>query len=126
MGKMSMCLCFPYYILAWYVCALLFVPEQSRAVSMPQDPSVQRDGVYPREGTGWSKNQLVDAVLTAQGKHRLSSARSDFLVVRIFVVTEELKKGLGRARGALGWFSRGSLQSARASMGGRSLAGGDL
>lgn len=60
----------------------------------------------------------MDTVLTAQGKHREIPGRgSDLLVVRLFVVTDELKKGLGRASGALGWFYRRSLRRARVSVG---------
>ena len=64
----------------------------------------------------------MGAVLTAQGKHRvIPGSSSDLLVVRLFVVTEELKKGLGRANGALGWFYRRSLRRARVSVGERCL-----
>lgn len=64
----------------------------------------------------------MDTVLTAQGKHREIPGRgSDLLVVRLFFVSEELKRGLGRASGALGWFYRRSLRRARVSVGERSL-----
>lgn len=36
---------------------------------------VDSDGLCPKEYTGWSMNQLVDAVLAAQREHRLISAR---------------------------------------------------
>lgn len=65
-----------------------FVPEQTGALSMHQ--SGQSAGDCPRENTGWG---MMDALLTTQGRHRLRSARrSDLLVVRLFIATEELKK----------------------------------
>lgn len=101
MGEMSICLYFSYYILAYYIHALFFVPEQTAALSMHQNPSGESDAIFPGEDTGWSMNQLMDAVLAAQGKHRMRSARrSNSLVVRFFVVAEKLKKmDWGRAKG---------------------------
>lgn len=62
--------------------------------------SGQSDGDCPRENTGWG---MMDALLTTQGRHRLRSARrSDLLVVRLFIATEELKKWTGKSKGGSG------------------------
>lgn len=94
------------------------MPEQAGALFMHQNPSGQKDGDCAKDDTIQGRKQLTDTVLTAQGKHRaISASSSDLLVVRLFVVTEELKKGLGWANEALGWFYRWRLQRARVSVG---------
>lgn len=90
---MSICLCFSYFTPACDLCALFVVPEQAGTLFMHQNPSGKKAA---EEDTVQGRKQLMDTVLMAQGKNRaLSASSSDLLLVRLFVVTEELKKGLG-------------------------------
>lgn len=69
------------------------MPEQAGALLIHQNPGGWKDDGCPKEGTVQGSKQLVDTVLTVEGKGRLRVASSS--VLSLFVVTEELKKGLG-------------------------------
>lgn len=119
MSEMSICLCFSYFTPAYYLSALFLVPEQAATLLMHQNPGGRKDDDCPKEGTVQGSKQLVDTALTAEGKGRAIVASSNDL--SLFVVTEELKKGLGWVNEILGSFCRWCLWSVKVSMGEKCL-----
>lgn len=81
---MSICLCFSYFTPAYDLCVLFAVPEQAGALFMHQNPSGKKAADCPIEDTVQGRKQLMDTVLTAQGKNRaLSASSSDLLLVTL-------------------------------------------